>query len=190
MLKIQILTYSMGLLRHHFGEPFVKKSHSPYRKKHMSNIPKKKREGTSWALSNHGFLGRLSAAPCWRGWGLWLIGLMSVALPARIQACVSAPRLPIECPEHAHLSTHARTSFADLTSLCPGIVLIQQGNCGRKPLMLYPFWRASKKCQIFTYVFHTVLLQTSPRQCSAVVSPGCLGVALAVTTDLVCCLLS
>ena len=33
------------------------------------------------------------------------MGLMSVALSAQIQACVSAPHLPADFPEDAHLST-------------------------------------------------------------------------------------
>ena len=65
----------------------------------------------------HGFLARLSAALCWRGWGLWMIGLMSVA----------------------SLNTCTWTSLAELASLCPSIVLIQWENRGRKPLTFWVF---------------------------------------------------
>ena len=39
----------------------------------------------------HLFRARLSAALCWRGWGLWLMGTISVALSARAHARVATP---------------------------------------------------------------------------------------------------
>ena len=56
-----------------------------------------------------------------------------------------ASRFPRGCTSEY---TCSWTSFADLTSLCLSIVLIQQGNCGRKPLMFCLFWRVSKMSKI------------------------------------------
>ena len=63
-------------------------------------------------------------------------------------------------------STSMYTCFwiflASFAPPCPSIILIQKGNCGRKPLTLCPFWRVSKKTQKFKLFFTP--MQTPPRQ--------------------------
>ena len=50
----------------------------------------------------HGFL----SAALFGGGEVWgLTGLISAALSAQMQACVSAPRLPADFPDEAHLHT-------------------------------------------------------------------------------------
>ena len=81
-------------------------------------------------------------------------------------ACVCIhPSLPACFPDEAHLRTRVLAYFWQvLLLLVVALDWSSRGGCGRKSLTLPPLLARLKKCQNFKFVFHTVLLQTPPRQ--------------------------
>ena len=102
----------------------------------------------------HFFRARLSAALCWRGWGLWLMGPISVAFVGT-GACVCIhPSLPACFPDEAHLWTRVLAYFWQvLLLLVLALDWSSRGGCGRKPLTLCPFWRVSKNVKTSNVFF-------------------------------------
>ena len=86
------------------------------------------------------------------GWGLWLMGVISMAVSTRARACVSAPHCQ-HVSRMKHIYAHVLW-IEVLLLLVLALYWSKKRNCGRKPSTLCPFWCVSKKLRNSNCFFH------------------------------------
>ena len=111
------------------------------------------------------------AEPFWKRKNHWNFHFVRARLSAALCGCDWWDSFPWQCrhrcmrvcsPLTANMfpgwSTSIYTCFsiflASFAPRCPILILVQKGNCGRKPLTLCLFWRVSKKSSKIQIVCH------------------------------------